>query len=145
MYQLFNAMYGSIVPIQSQQYPQLTHYHFCCFAHEQLCTTFQLAFLAPMQPPLIRGGLSRRFQTLDGGLCIRSRLQWLLLSMTSSQRSISLQQTHSCAFVTRLTEQFEHEHLQNKVKNSSNTRKIHLYKIIKLSDHFNKSGLQLFA
>ena len=49
-------------------------------------------------------------------------------SMTSSQRSISLQQMHSCAFVTRLTEQFEH--LQNNVKNSSNTRKIHLYKII---------------
>ena len=48
--------------------------------------------------------------------------------MTSSQRSISLQQMHSCAFVTRLTEQFEH--LQNNVKNSSNTRKIHLYKII---------------
>ena len=51
-------------------------------------------------------------------------------SMTSSQRSISLQQMHSCAFVTRLTEQFEHEHLQNNVKNSSNTRKIRLYKII---------------
>ena len=51
-------------------------------------------------------------------------------SMTSSQRSISLQQMHSCGFVTRLTEQFEHEHLQNNVKNSSNTRIIHLYKII---------------
>ena len=43
--------------------------------------------------------------------------------------SISFQM-HSCAFVTRLTEQFEHEHLQNNVKNSSNTRKIRLYKII---------------
>ena len=41
-----------------------------------------------------------------------------------------LQQMHSCAFVTRLTEQFEHEHLQSNVKNSSNTRKIRLYKII---------------
>ena len=51
-------------------------------------------------------------------------------SMTSSQRSISLQQMYSCAFVTRLTEQLEHEHLQNNVKNSSNTRKIRLYKII---------------
>ena len=51
-------------------------------------------------------------------------------SMTSSQRSISLQQMHSYAFVTRLIEQFEHEHLQNNVKNSSNTRKIRLYKII---------------
>ena len=58
--------------------PQLTHHYFCCFAHEQLCTTFQLAFLGPVQPLLIRGGLSRRFQTLDGGLCIRSGLQWLL-------------------------------------------------------------------
>ena len=51
-------------------------------------------------------------------------------SMTSSQRSISLQQMHCYAFVTRLTEQVEHKHLQNNVKNSSNTRKIHLYKII---------------
>ena len=51
-------------------------------------------------------------------------------SMITSQRLISLQQMHSCAFVTRLTEQFEHEHLQSNVKNSSNTRKIRLYKII---------------
>ena len=50
--------------------------------------------------------------------------------MHTVRRSISLQQMHSCAFVTRLTEQFEHEHLQNNVKNSSNTRKIRLYKII---------------
>ena len=107
--------------------PQLTHYHFCCFAHEQLCTTFQLTFLGPVQPLLIRGGLSRRFHTLDGRLCIRSGLQWLL---PWPLRSISLQQMHSCAFVTRLTEQFEHEHLQNNVKNSSNTRKIRLDKII---------------
>ena len=31
----------------------------------------------------------------------------------------SLQQMHSCTFVTRLTEQFEYEHLQNNVKNTS--------------------------
>ena len=103
--------------------PQLTYYHFCCFAHEQLCTTFQLTFLGPVQPLLRRGGLSRRFQTLDGGLCIRSGLQWLFPWPLRSDRSSS-QQMHSSAFVTRLTEQFEHEHLQNNVKNSSNTRKI---------------------
>ena len=68
-------------------------------------------------------------QTLDGGLCIRSGLQWLFPWPLRSDRSSS-QQMHSSAFVTRLTEQFEHEHLQNNVKNSSNTRKIRLYKII---------------
>ena len=58
-------------------------------------------------------------------------------SMTSSQRSISLQQMHSYAFVTRLAEQFEYEHLQNNLKNSSNTRKYICIKL--LSGGFNKT------
>ena len=108
--------------------PQLTHHHLL------LCSrTVVYDFPARVFRPSAATSNTWRFkQTLSnpGWRVMHKVRSPMASSMTSSQRTISLQQMHSCAFVTRLTEQFEHEHLQNNVKNSSNTRKIRLYKII---------------
>ena len=123
--------YSMLCKVRSFRYKvnntPITHHHFCCFAHEQY------DFPARVFRPSAATSNTWRFkQTLSnpGWKVMHTVRSPMASSMTSSQRSISLQQMHSCAFVTRLTEQFEHEHLQNNVKNSSNTRKIRLYKII---------------